>query len=62
MNEFIEDLNIYISTNFGSQSKYAEKLQVSRSFVSMVLKGIKKPSKQMLNDVGYEIKVIYHKK
>lgn len=53
MNELMIDLNKRIG-EFGSQSAYAEFLGVSDAMVSAVVTGKKRPSKAMLNDLGYE--------
>jgi len=62
MNEFIKDLKVFIYTNHKSQSEYARSINISGAMVCGVLKGVKKPTQRMLDDVGYEIKTIYLKK
>ena len=53
--EVISLLKIYINDHFGgSQSQYAESMNVSPQFVSSVLRGKKTPSKQMMDHIGVE--------
>lgn len=53
MNDIMIDIQKRIDA-FGSQSAYAEFLGVSDAMVSLVVNGRKKPSKLMLDDLGYE--------
>lgn len=55
MNELMIDIQKRID-ELGSQSAYAEILGVSDAMVSSVVNGKKKPSKTMLDDLGYEKK------
>ncbi len=53
--EVISLLKIYINDHFGgSQSQYAESMNVSPQFVSAVLRDKKTPSKQMMDHIGVE--------
>ncbi|AUR85572.1 DNA-binding domain protein [Vibrio phage 1.076.O._10N.286.51.B7] len=53
--EVISLIKIYIDDHFaGSQSQYAESMNVSPQFVSAVLRNKKSPSKQMMEHIGVE--------
>ncbi len=53
MNELMIDIRKRID-EFGNQSAYAEHLGISDAMVSSVVNGKKKPSKVILEDLGYE--------
>lgn len=56
--QFIVELRTHIARNFIKQIKYAEEIGVSRSFISQVLLGKKRPNKRMLRDLGLTMKKV----
>jgi hypothetical protein len=45
----------------GSQRLFGEQLEITSSYVSNVLKGVREPSKKMLEAIGYEAVTVYRK-
>lgn len=62
--EMIKKLRGYIYTNFRTASEYAFSKNVSGSYVSAVLTGIKEPSQDILDDINVtkEKTVVYIEK
>lgn len=52
--EFGKKLSIYLIENGLSQKDYAERINVSNSFISAVCKGRKNPNDKILDDLGYK--------
>lgn len=45
----------------GSQRLFGEQLEITSSYISNVLNGVKEPSKKMLEAIGYEAVTLYRK-
>lgn len=52
----------YFVTTAGSQKAAARNLKVSPQYLSDVLNGRREPGKSILNALGYEKRVTYHRK
>ena len=57
--DMLKKLKGFIYAEFGTAKNYAEHKGVTPPFVSSVLKGDKSPTKDMLNDISLDKKVIY---
>ena len=53
---FLKLYKAHIFHTHGTQSKAAEFWGVSSSFISLVISGVRRPSTQMLKDVGFTVK------
>ena len=62
MTKIAEVLRRHVDRRYGTQAAAAVAWGVTQPFVSMVLRGVKKPTTQILNDAGIECVVIYRKK
>jgi transcriptional regulator with XRE-family HTH domain len=56
------DLIRRLADEAGGQSHLAEKLGVSRMYITDVLKGRREPAEKILSAMGYEREVTYRKK
>ena len=50
----ISKLKKYIASNYGNESAYAEHKGFSRQHINNIVKGLKEPTKDILNDIGLE--------
>ena len=55
--EFQTELRVYALRRYGSLTKMAEAIEVSVQYLSAIARGVKKPSRGVLQELGYSRKV-----
>lgn len=59
MEQVIEEIRRRAYLDFKNQSEYAAHLGVSRALLSAVINGKKRPTKAILDDIGYSVEKVY---
>ena len=60
--KFLKLLKLHIFNTHSTQAVAAIHWKVSNNFVSLVVNGVRKPTDQMLKDVGIKLKIVTIKK
>ena len=60
--KFLKLFKLHIFNTHSTQAEAAIHWKVSNNFVSLVVNGVRKPTDQMLKDVGINLKVVTIKK
>lgn len=54
--KFLKVLKTHIFNNYGTQSAAAREWGVSCNYVSLLVNGIRSPNKEILDEMGYQVK------